>query len=417
MINRIILTTDILRQPGKEIKDANIGTNIIWIKELIGGILQEISEIKIELFDFNKSVNFSKEFYKAYGFTTLNDKAWVEIFNINEITKEVLNLVKNQFDNSIVIGFELPNILLNLFTKLNIVYLNIIHHPIRYLDDLLHGFSTNNLLLYNKLKKYEINPDLFKLQAIYYRTKSAMRGNCTKLEENSCVIFGQMDIDRSLIKEDGSIAQFQDYEKDLVEIKRKYSHFYFKPHPGNKNSNKIYEYLHTIYPNLSIIKDINTYDLYCVDNVKLLVALSSGTLYEASFFKKNIKYLFKKPFSYSEEFLGEDLSLYNWRDVFVSIYRNYLFFNFWSDILGDLIPVKSKCSIEPFYLNNILRFSLKASWSFNDNRSVYIENQLSSIKNKLAKLEQVYNQIFSRSIYFNLIKIKLNILKKLKTYI
>ncbi|MBE6452196.1 MAG: hypothetical protein E7012_01745 [Alphaproteobacteria bacterium] len=384
-IKRIIITTDVLRDP--ECKDFSLQSNTVWTSTLFGDLCNEVTGLPIEVYDAKYMNGFVQTLYKIYGFTDKIEQIdWLKIYNQTELEPLAKELFHVYFSDSLVIGFELPQIFRRMFDNLGIFYIDIIHHPIRYLDDLLHGFSTNSLAIYNKLMKYQINPDIFKLQATYLKVKSRMRNiNNNKIIPNSCIIFGQTNVDRSILKPDGSLARILDYKEQIIELSKKYKHIYFKPHPLNVNNKETIEFLKSNISNFSLLDYINAYDLYCNDSVELYIALSSGSLYEAKYFGNNVQYLYKQPFEYGEDYINKSTSCYDWKEVFVSIYKNYLSYAFWSDILSEIISVKSKDSI-CIDTHNIMRHALRANWSYNDNNSFTLETFMNSVRYDIASL-------------------------------
>lgn len=387
-IEKIILTADFLREPQKAIKEGGVRYNVVWLTTLFGDLLKEISNIEVACY-FDNLDDFRNKLYNAYNFfPPYKNTDWHKVFYSNEIKTEVKELFLKYFAKSLIVGIELPKIFLNYFNHLNIPYVNLIVHPIRYMDDLAMGINTNNELIYEKLAKYQVSADLFKIQATYIKTALRMRQNLN-LIENSCVIFGQTSEDISILKEDSSLDNLLNYKEEITKLSNKYSHIYFKPHPYCQDNEKHINFLQSICKNFSTIENISAYDLYSNENISLCVSLSSGSLYEAKFFGKNIQYLLKPPFLYGENFINKNKNEFNFKEIYITTYKDYLLYDFWIDILSPILQTKEKTSIAKYLnLNNTFRHCLGATWSFNDNKSIFVENTFSQLQNQIANFKQ-----------------------------
>lgn len=420
-ISRIIFTTDVLREPHLQVKSGDINKNCAWFNMLFGSLVKEISDLPLEYYDFSYMEDFTKKLYKVFGFTEpFKEMDWLYLYNEKKIKTEAIELFKTYFNNSLVIGFELPLIFRRYFDELGIVYIDVIHHPIRYLDDLMHAFSTNDKGVYYKLMKYQENPDLFKLKAIYEKVRTVMRSPTQNILPNSCVIFGQTRIDRSILKKDNTLASLLDYKDEINQLSKDYAHIYFKPHPANKNNDIVLDYFKKNIENFSLLENTYTYDLYANPNVALYASLSSGTLYEAKYFGNKIKYFYKQPFLYGEDFINKSEEDFDFKEVFVSVNKFYLQFDFWSDVLSPLIKTKSKSPVQHLSLDNTLRYALGVSWGYNDCHYLSIEQKvpLAILLKKQNKgylsIWKFYKKVFGNKKVFPFYYIYNHIDRKLK---
>ena len=126
----------------------------------------------------------------------------------------------------------------------------------------------------------------------------------------------------------------------------------------------------------------NTYELFACDQIKTVTALSSGSLYEAKYFGKEVKYFFQQPFHFAEEYdylhCAQNLGI---NDVYVSIYRDYFSPHFWADVLAGVLPTDENAFKLPVeQLQNKLRYALNSRWGHKDVQSVYIDEVVLGIK-------------------------------------
>jgi len=382
-IKRIIMTLDFLRDPDLKLCNSKLQGNLKVFSTLFGDLFKEITDVPMEL-NFENMEDLKNLIYDRNGYAApYSKKYWSQIFYEDKINLEIQNQINNIFGGALVVGIELPYILRNYFDTLEIPYVDIIIHPIRYMDDLALGIRTNNESIYKKLMTYQVSVDQFKLNATYLKIASRTRTKDNIIEPDSCVIFGQTDEDISILREDKVFANILDYKDKIEGYCKKYNHVYFKPHPYGPDSKKIIECFER-FDNFSLLTDVNAYDLYSSENVSLCVGLSSGSLYEAKFFGKDIEYLFRQPFQYGEDYVDRPMAQYNFKDVFVTIYKDFLTFTFWADIFSELLPTKTMDNIE-INIPNIFRYASQGIWSFNDNKSIYVERQFANILTKKTK--------------------------------
>jgi hypothetical protein len=229
--------------------------------------------------------------------------------------------------------------------KENYHVLNISIHPIRFADDIFFNFETNNEELRKKLKKYEVNYDIFYHYADIVKATYLKTIKKNNIKENSLLLIGQTQMDKVIF--DGTkYLTLLDYIEDIKNIAKDYDGLYFKPHPYAKNTKKIYNTLKKEFKNITLVYD-NVYHLLSNDNIKHIVALNSSVLYEAKYFKKEVTFLYKPYFDFKNSDIG--------------IYGDYFSSSFWSDILDT----KDTNILLPFVPNR-LRKSINDFWGYNE---------------------------------------------------
>ncbi len=258
-------------------------------------------------------------------------------------------------DNKIKLFFEEKEKL-----KSNDIVLNLSIHPIRFADDIFFNFETNDDQLREKLKKYEVNYDMFYhyadiLKATYIKTVKE-----NNIGQNSLLIIGQTHQDKVLYDGKKYISLLE-YIDTIKELASNYNNIYFKPHPYAKNNKEVFGYLKKEIPNITIIYD-NIYHLLSNPNIKHLVGLNSSVLYEAKYFKKEVTFLYKPYFDFEFSDIG--------------IYSDYFNSSFWSDILDT----KDKNISLPFGESR-LRKTINDFWGYNEVSSQIVLKDI--IKNKI----------------------------------
>lgn len=306
--------------------------------------------------------------YNEYNIHDINKNSWVDIYT-KEPTEIIIQMIKNIFADSFVIAFEIHPVIQKAFDKLKIKYIKLMNHPVRYMDDIFFGMTSNIQSVHEKILKYQTNEFLFKQKVGILKAESSVNEFVKRYEikENSCIFFAQTNIDCSLI--DGNkLYNFFDFKDEFLKDIESYEHVYFKIHPCEVNSEAV-EFVKTI-DKVSVLypDDINFYDLISSPKIKKCFAISSGSLYEAKLFGKDVKYYFRQPFMFVTDYKDNNYPI---ADTFVPIYKTFYQPKFWADILSDYFEPKENIpEINENYSNRI-RCILKMTWGYCDSNTVY----------------------------------------------
>ena len=367
--DRVMVLGDAIR--GKNGADYNTP----WLFALIQYYVGYVFKIPVSQVYGEKAKSFQQEFTKAYG----GKKNWFEVYS-EKFNGHILKLVENTFKDSLVIAFELHPVLRGAFDHIGIPYIEIINHPIRFLDDLVLGFRSNIPSVNDQLLRHEVKESIFYRKAALLKAEYAVKEfkSNSNILANSAVFFAQTNIDLSLL-EGNVVHSLYDYMDQFIDLTKTYDHVYYKIHPMGRNQqliDVIKKIKNVIVPKPGVL---DTYGLFSHPNIKECVAISSGTLYEARYFGKKTKYFYKPPFNFSTD---RSLSLTE-NVLFVPIYQSFLREEFWIDILQGIMEssVDKNEFINNDIYENTMRCILKLSWGYNDNKSVVVE-----------KFMQAYNQ-------------------------
>lgn len=223
--------------------------------------------------------------------------------------------------------------------------LNLSIHPIRFSDDIFFNFQTNSESLKVKLKKYEVNYNLFYHHADIVKATYLKSAKTNSIKENSLLLIGQTEKDKVIFDGERHLSLL-DYLPKIKELAAHYDAIYFKPHPYAKNSKSIHKTLKKELGDVEVIHD-NVYHLLSNENILHVTALNSSVLYEAKYFRKEVTFLYKATFDFENEDIG--------------IYGDYFNSSFWSDIL-DIEDTNISLPFVP----NRLRKALNDFWGYNE---------------------------------------------------
>lgn len=376
----VIITGDLLR-PLKDPNKSGQTSNIVWIYNLFLSQINMIKrneDLEVRLLLWDKKGFDTHKFYKLNNMECSLEN-WVKIYDNENLTKEAELYFLSFFNNSFVIGFELPQVFINLFNKHNISFIDIIIHPIRYLDDLILALRTNNQNIFGAAKKYQLSSKQFYLNASFHKAKLS-RQKSLNLEKKSALFTGQIEVDKSLIK-DGTCLSILSFKEELINLASQYKTIYFKRHPYSKNNNDEEEFLKQI-PNIKYINN-NFYQLLAQEEISSVYSISSSTVYEAKYWGKKACYLYKNPF-----FFSDDENQFFDKQKYIPLTHDLLLPAFWQEVLFSVIPTVSSADVPKLNMpltNNFFRNSLNLNWGYEflDN-SLKKVNKSSTLNNKLS---------------------------------
>lgn len=418
-IDKIIITGDLLRPSPNGEKSAQL-TNISWLYHVLKFPIESTfdNNIDVKMSRWEENGFDAKHFYNLNDLTSFpND--WISIYSKSIVSPESEKYFHSFFKDTFVIGFELPEVFINLFDKLEINYIDIIIHPVRYLDDLIFGFRTNSSIIYSNLKNFQLDPNQYKLLAGQHKA-SISRMPKLNLEDNSALFTGQVEVDKSLIK-DGKCLSLLDFKEKFISLTKKYNKVYFKKHPYAKDNSKIDKFLKR-FENVEYI-DENFYYILGQEEIKSVYSISSSTVLEALQWDKTSSYFYKNPFELSR---FEENNFSN--KEYISIDQLYLTEEFWQVLFNK------KEYIQDNYKTNIpnkFRKSLNNLWGYDffDNTNLTNNNTIDDVilslqpnvqslrkhllQNKNNKNSRFFN-IYLKSSFFEYIKVikKVLILEK-----
>lgn len=360
MVKKIIISGDLLRVKNVNGKAENFHEKRInKYYDFLVYQVQEAVNIPVEKLNTDNTDFSPENMYKLCGIPYGTDNDWLQIYDLIEIPQEAIEYYKKYIEDSLVIYIEMPLIFKRIHTLLKLPYIDITVHPIRFLDDHMFGMSTNEVSIFDYMRKYQIDENEFYLHA--NQIKSIVDYNPLPIQENSVLIAGQTNVDKALYC-NGKCLSIMDYAKKIEELGEKYSIVYYKAHPFNTDLRKIHEFLRQ-YPFVKLCpSDWNTYKMLANPNLKKVYAITSGVLYEAKYFGKEAENLYK-PYlhlDYSKDCVYSE-------ETYLSIYNHFMNPEFWASVLKDVVDVNTEC--EKIVLRdrpNRLRATFNDYWSYTE---------------------------------------------------
>jgi 2-polyprenyl-3-methyl-5-hydroxy-6-metoxy-1,4-benzoquinol methylase len=343
-IKRIIVSGDITRI-NDAVVHAKAAGPIINIHRLYGLIrhqLRHASGLPVAVFPEHYADTFFQRALNAQGISApATESSWYTAYHANP-TEAFLALMAEIYGDSLVIACELSPLMKKTFSLLSIPYIDVIMHPIRFYEQLILGFSSENEMVENILRRYALPSLSIHTEASYQQARYIPNVLVSPIPDNTLLIVGQKPVDKVLIKESGGVYSLLDFKEELEALIDKHDCVYFKPHPRGSeqrlidwfaNHEKVITLPHPKAP------DINTYAYLSHPNIKSLAGLNSSLLVEGHFFGKQIINL--APFEFN--FLHDTSSHFPCHNETSYPLTGDIFSRvaFWHDVLSCLMPTPS----------------------------------------------------------------------------
>ncbi|MDC0857266.1 hypothetical protein OAP83_00970 [Rickettsiales bacterium] len=339
------------------------------IHQLFQWQIQKVSNKKIKIinFDFEEKGGVSRQrFYSLMNLEYI-EKNWAKIYDAKPTSNATEYIAKFIPKDSLILSYETSPILIKIFDIIKVNYIDIRVSSIKYLDDLMFGFKTNNPQIFNKLIKYKTPEDQYFFEASLIKSRNIVANNI-HLEENSALFLEQTVSDASLIK-NGKILNVLDFRNQFIQKTKDFNVIYYKKHPYQKSNSVDYKFI-TKFKNVKLIDD-NIYKILSNESIKECFSISSGVLQEAKYFNKKTDCFFKPMY----DFLKDEESVFSDKK-YISVYNKALEPNFWSDVLSPVVKT-TKC-------NNIVLYSTQSRIRYLHNLYWGYQNKSSESINKLS---------------------------------
>lgn len=358
MYSRIIVSGDLLRT--KQVGEMYENFHLKRINKYFDFLKYQLSEsttCKVEKLNTDNTDIDPKYMYELCDLVYGGDEEWLKIYDYDGNIDDLCSYYKQYIYDSLVIYIEMPLIYKRIHNKLNIPYIDLTVHPIRFLDDNLWGISTNCPAIFDRMKQYQIDDNKFYIQANYIKAISDF--NPLKIEENAAVIIGQTNVDKALYH-NGRCLSIMDFEEQIKQLGEKYSVVYYKSHPFNHDLKKIHKFL-AQFPFVKLCpSDWNAYEMLAHPNLQAVYAITSGVLYEAPYFGKEANCLHKLcfHFDYRKDCEYDE-------DLYLSIYGDFAYPNFWADVLAEVVETKTiSDDVKVENIPNRIRAIFNDYWSY-----------------------------------------------------
>ncbi|MGR5537569.1 HAD family hydrolase [Vibrio campbellii] len=382
MIEKVLISSDFLSTKEKE-----QFSNVKWLFDLLKRPIKQVTGINPEIFTSSlvDSLRLSRVDFFNKSKIELNIHDVQYYFTSDGISKESLEYLSKFIDNkTLLIGYELSQSTKDILDSLNVTYVDVWLHPIRYMDDILLAFNSNNKEIKNNLSRFNHSEELY----YTYATKckiSKYKGYKRKdinVEPNSALFIGQTLNDKAILK-DGEMLNILHFQKEVDDIINKYNKVYYSRHPYVKSGDE--EIIKYLKSKGILVTEIPAYDLLSSDNIRHVFSVSSSVVHEAKYFEKSTQFLFKPIFNLSTE-LGET--------NYASVMHSFAFSYFWADVLDPIMSTNKTFEAVDFSIKkDQMRDMLAFYWSYKHvDKIEMMRSQLNAVDYKLQRAINAHSE-------------------------
>lgn len=234
------------------------------------------------------------------------------------------------------------------------VWIDVVVHPVRFMDDIFFGIRSNHPEVDMEISKYSM------AERHVYRSARAVwaffeQKQPYQRDVDYILFAAQSQVDRSLI-EDGRILDSDELSKRITSALSGRGMVFYKDHPLSKRHDIYFK----LQDNIQEIQrtSANIYSILADPNLSGIVTLSSSTGIEAKYFGKEAEFLIGPGTPVLFEG-AECRDIGHW-----SIYNAFMVPDFWRSILDPVINVSEKDGDQPVYRQNFLRQNLRQFWGY-----------------------------------------------------
>lgn len=378
MINKIIFCSDFLMTKEKE-----QFSNLKWLSEILKRPIKESTGFSVECFtsSLTDTSKFSREKFFLLSKIKVDIHKTQFYFDDYHISPTSISYLNKYLDSStLVIGYEISENTRNILSLMKVNYIDIWLHPIRYLDDVLFGFSSNNKEVFKEISRYNIDEYYYWLYADRLKI-GAFKGwkrviDNIVISKNSALFIGQTLEDKAVCK-DGKMLNLLDFKIEFERLGKEHSKVYYSRHPFVGNGDKdIIDYVKQCP--FAEITNYPSYYLLAHPNISKVSTISSSVAFEAKYFGKQTEFLFKPVIEFNDEF---NINSY------ISIFQDFISPKFWGDILNPIIKTKNCKHIKFHHEKDKIRDMLGFYWNYKHlDKIEYMREWIRVIDNRIQRM-------------------------------
>ncbi len=227
-LNRILVTSDLLRLTDTRSTRASFRVNTVFFKCLLEAQIAQATRLPVELLEWEDHGAFDGDgVYESEGLAA-DSAGWARLFDRSP-KPQTTELFERHVAGALVIGFEITPFVQRVLEALDVPFVNVRWHPVRFMDDIFFGFSTNRPDILARLETYALHADDVRLHAHMHRAALIRRTPPGSTGEPRTLLLGQTPFDSSLIQ-DGMIQTWAMHEHRLAGLAA-IAPLVFRPHP------------------------------------------------------------------------------------------------------------------------------------------------------------------------------------------
>lgn len=288
MISRIVITADLLRPfaRGQEWESAT-WKNVRWLHHVLSPALHACG-VEPETLSWDDRCPGGRHhffdtpaIYHRQGLA-LEPGNWARLAQSTTAPQALVQALDAATQGALVIGYEMPPVMLDILQQLERPYVDVVLHPWRFLPDLVFALRSNRPALQTQIEAQRLPAALAVQQAALIQAKAAWMSPPCELPPGTALLLGQVAGDRAAALPDGRFASLGDHLHRLHQICTEHPLVLYKPHPYAGPNDRSTEAVASL-PAIRVV-DHNFYHLLAQPELDTVVALNSSGLVEARAF-------------------------------------------------------------------------------------------------------------------------------------
>ncbi|RAS08848.1 hypothetical protein C7415_105332 [Cupriavidus alkaliphilus] len=352
MVDTILIASDFLMTKEKE-----QASNRRWLLDLLRRPIEQATHIEPQSFgsSLTRPDAFSRKQFFALSGTAVDVDATQLWFDDAAISEDSLAYLANHLRPScLIIGYELSEQTRRLLTRIGVPWVDMWLHPVRFLDDILFGFTASSEAVHNAMSAFHINEDVFYLYADRIRIQyyKGIRRPDLPIKPGSALFIGQTLEDKAIC-DGGRMLNLLDFRGAFERLGSQYGTVYYSRHPFVKSGDEaILKYVQSC--GFAKVVDWPAYQMLASGRIAKVASISSSVVHEARYFGTEAEFLFKPVFQPGTEFGKHHLS----------IYQEFVSPHFWAQALASLLPTRECERVIYLEQKDKLRDMLNFYWSY-----------------------------------------------------
>lgn len=368
---RILITSDFLAT-----HERSQAWNRTWVSLLLARPMSMASGVVVEAFDpLRRSPAFERGvFFPLAGLRIDPDLPHVD-FDFRDISDSALEYLASHLDsNTLVVGYELSAPTRGILTRLGVTYIDMWLHPVRFMDDVLFAFSSNNPEIHAALASFGLDEYAFFQAADLIRAHVGRRTwlHPLRIAENSALFVGQQMSDKSVMHQ-GRMLNLLDFKDRFEDFRKTYRCVYYSRHPRfMRGDREVLRYVRS-RPFARAVR-YPTYYMLSDQRIEKVASISSSVVHEAKYFGKQAEWWFRPPIP-----IGGNYPEY------VGVFLEWVGPHFWSAVLRPLMDTKPCARTVYLEPRNKVRDMMDSYWGYaHIDRSEAF--RIGSLRSKLAQV-------------------------------
>jgi FMN phosphatase YigB (HAD superfamily) len=375
MVDTIFIASDFLMTKEKE-----QASNRRWLLDFLRRPIEQATHVEPQSFgsSLTRPDAFSRAHFFALSGIEVDVAATQFWFDDALISDDSLTYLASHLrPNCVIIGYELSEQTRRLLSRVDVPWVDMWLHPIRFLDDVLFGFAASSEAVYNAISTFHISEDVFYLYADRIRIQyyKGVRRPDLPIKPGSALFIGQTLEDKAIC-DGGRMLNLLDFRGAFERLGSQYGTVYYSRHPFVKSGD---EAILKLVQSCGFAKVVDwpAYQMLASGRITKVVSISSSVVHEARYFGIETDFLFKPVFQFGKQF-GKH---------YLSIYQEFVSPHFWSQALAPLLPTTQCERVIYLEQKDKLRDMLNFYWSYRHvDKTEDIRQTLLAIDRKVQSL-------------------------------